>query len=166
MFCLSCGYALDDIPGPHCPECGRVFDPKDPGTFRSVPLGKLTAGQTRQLAILEWFLTALYGGFVAPVINYSIAWLVLGHPPQPGIDDPKHIPHIGWLSGVCMLAMILAIPSLMVGTVLPIYIGEASYPRRRSDWWIWRVILPALVFGGSLLVLIATARDIGEWWMD
>ncbi len=33
--CLDCGYILDHLPEPRCPECGRTFDPEDPRTFRS-----------------------------------------------------------------------------------------------------------------------------------
>jgi hypothetical protein len=33
-YCLGCGYLLVGLPTNRCPECGRVFDPKDPGTFR------------------------------------------------------------------------------------------------------------------------------------
>ena len=34
MFCIECGYPLDGLPEPRCPECGRAFDPDDPGSFR------------------------------------------------------------------------------------------------------------------------------------
>lgn len=32
--CLRCGYVLEYLPEPRCPECGRTFDPADPRTFR------------------------------------------------------------------------------------------------------------------------------------
>lgn len=31
--CRKCGYLLRGLPEPVCPECGRVFDPTDPGTY-------------------------------------------------------------------------------------------------------------------------------------
>ncbi|MEW6252845.1 MAG: hypothetical protein AB1716_19585 [Planctomycetota bacterium] len=31
--CLGCGYILDGLPEPRCPECGRGFDPQEPGTY-------------------------------------------------------------------------------------------------------------------------------------
>jgi hypothetical protein len=31
--CLGCGYILDGLPEPRCPECGRGFDPDDAETF-------------------------------------------------------------------------------------------------------------------------------------
>jgi hypothetical protein len=34
IFCLECGYPLDGLPEPRCPECGAAFDPNDPDTYR------------------------------------------------------------------------------------------------------------------------------------
>lgn len=31
--CLICGYIIDHLSAPRCPECGRAFDPNDPATF-------------------------------------------------------------------------------------------------------------------------------------
>lgn len=31
--CLDCGYILDGLPEPRCPECGRAFDPGDAATY-------------------------------------------------------------------------------------------------------------------------------------
>ena len=31
--CLGCGYILDGLPEPRCPECGRGFDPDDASTY-------------------------------------------------------------------------------------------------------------------------------------
>jgi hypothetical protein len=31
--CLDCGYILDGLPEPRCPECGRAFDPDKPETY-------------------------------------------------------------------------------------------------------------------------------------
>ncbi len=28
--CWTCNYALQALPTPRCPECGRAFDPADP----------------------------------------------------------------------------------------------------------------------------------------
>jgi hypothetical protein len=33
--CLACGYILDGLPEPRCPECGRAFDPARPETYQS-----------------------------------------------------------------------------------------------------------------------------------
>lgn len=33
-LCPGCSYRLDGLLENRCPECGRPFDPTDPGTFR------------------------------------------------------------------------------------------------------------------------------------
>jgi hypothetical protein len=33
MYCLGCGYVLDGLPQPRCPECGREFDRHNARTF-------------------------------------------------------------------------------------------------------------------------------------
>lgn len=35
--CLGCGYVLDNLPEPRCPECGREFDPNDARTYLPKP---------------------------------------------------------------------------------------------------------------------------------
>ncbi len=38
-YCIRCFYILNHLPEDRCPECGQVFDPEDPETFRtSVPV--------------------------------------------------------------------------------------------------------------------------------
>jgi hypothetical protein len=32
-LCWECGYALNGLPTPRCPECGRAFDPANPATM-------------------------------------------------------------------------------------------------------------------------------------
>lgn len=32
-YCVDCGYRLDYLTEPRCPECGRTFSPDDPSTF-------------------------------------------------------------------------------------------------------------------------------------
>jgi len=37
--CLGCGYIIDHLVEPRCPECGREFDPTSPGTYYTEPAG-------------------------------------------------------------------------------------------------------------------------------
>lgn len=34
LICRGCGYRLEELREPRCPECGAAFDPADPSTFR------------------------------------------------------------------------------------------------------------------------------------
>lgn len=64
--CLGCGYWLDGLCQPRCPECGRSFDPLDPTTFltgterlkwrrwaQPPPLWNLALAAVATLAILD-----------------------------------------------------------------------------------------------------------------
>ncbi len=73
-FCRQCGYALQGLPEPRCPECGRDFDPDDPTTFRPsrrrVRLSKLTRITVRLVcAILGLAALAVT---VAYFVNYGL----------------------------------------------------------------------------------------------
>ena len=37
MYCRGCGYVLDGLSDPRCPECGRSFDLADRRTYRTRP---------------------------------------------------------------------------------------------------------------------------------
>jgi hypothetical protein len=36
--CLGCGYIIDHLPEPRCPECGREFDPNEAATYQIRPM--------------------------------------------------------------------------------------------------------------------------------
>jgi hypothetical protein len=56
--CLRCGYILDHLPEPRCPECGRGFDPNDARTYRVGPVkGPLRALLALLAAVLSIELT-------------------------------------------------------------------------------------------------------------
>ncbi len=52
--CRGCGYILEHLPEPRCPECGRAFDPDDPRTYvRGVQRGWLSGvGHTLAAVVL------------------------------------------------------------------------------------------------------------------
>jgi hypothetical protein len=56
--CLTCGYILDHLPEPRCPECGRGFDPNAARTYRVGPVkGPLRALLALLAAVLSIELT-------------------------------------------------------------------------------------------------------------
>lgn len=59
--CLGCGYRLYALPESRCPECGRVFDPCNPSTFRT----------PRSRAWLSWT-PVLWLGFGALVLSLAL----------------------------------------------------------------------------------------------
>lgn len=50
--CKTCGYSLENLTGGRCPECGGLFDPRIPSSFRSPPTRKQL--NRRFLVIAFW----------------------------------------------------------------------------------------------------------------
>ena len=48
-YCLGCGYIIDNLPEPRCPECSRPFDLSDPSTFTYEQQG---AKKTRRILLV------------------------------------------------------------------------------------------------------------------
>ena len=61
--CLGCGYILDGLPEPVCPECGRIFDPVSPET----DLPTLTRTALRHLLL----------ALISPAVCVVVVWLCL-----------------------------------------------------------------------------------------
>jgi hypothetical protein len=129
-YCLGCGYIIDHLPEPRCPECGREFDPGDPLTFYLQPPGfrqrtirrSLQAALILTLAILAIGVTLLlrvetWHGLV--ILLFALAGAGLGSfllsevcvaatewfPPwcDRGIRDQA------WLAGLAFAASVLII---------------------------------------------------------
>ncbi len=56
--CAGCGYRLEGLPEPRCPECGRPFDFRDPGSYEFAPPLRL---------LVYWTPGLLLAGAVAAV---------------------------------------------------------------------------------------------------
>jgi hypothetical protein len=81
--CLACGYILDHLPEPRCPECGRPFDPGDPTTFaRGAPRGWLSSVAHALLAALLIVVSGVAGLCVGAYL-----WHKQGHYYLSGADQ-------------------------------------------------------------------------------
>lgn len=107
-----------------------------------------------------WLLSSFY-------ITWLVAWIQLGHPPRPSLDDPKSIGiltdvfHFG--SGVLLLLMpVLAPAGLMASFSFPV-------GKTRSTRVFFRLIL-ALLYGLLCTLVIITLRtdpgNVIQWWFD
>jgi hypothetical protein len=90
--CLSCRYPLRGLPSTRCPECGRVFDPGNPHTFRigswRSKTGELARhvrrwaliGAGRMLQVFWFALPAglVWAAFAVNVLYCPLALLVIG----------------------------------------------------------------------------------------
>jgi hypothetical protein len=91
-FCLSCGYALRELPAARCPECGRAFDPAD---LRTMSLGHpLRPWQRWLLRPTGWRVIALAVLGTAALASLS-RWPRLSPEPPSILLDEFHWPRPG-----------------------------------------------------------------------
>ena len=94
--CLRCGYILDHLPEPRCPECGLEFDPDQPATYRYP--------QPRQSA-RPYFIVACTGGLM----------LLIGYCLMPG--SPL-MSYYGWASIPDWIATVIVLSQIVGWFVL------------------------------------------------
>lgn len=59
--CLGCGYLLRGLQQPICPECGRVFDPRDKKSFASNRTDRLLRRKALKAVVLVFGLAIIIG---------------------------------------------------------------------------------------------------------
>lgn len=63
VWCKTCGYVLDHLPEPRCPECGREFNLADKSTYLTRP--RRVPRSARVALIGVWLVLALVVGELA-----------------------------------------------------------------------------------------------------
>lgn len=91
--CLGCGYILDNLPEPRCPECGRSFDLSDAATYSTVG----------PYARLGW--VCLVGAMVGVTLNWTPFFVTY-------IDGPA-FPLLGLAGLAVQIAVILTSVALL-----------------------------------------------------
>ncbi len=161
MYCDGCGYALRGLGAGLCPECGRGFDPEDPGTFSLLAHVVHREKRARRLEI------ALVAVGLAPLIAnvfgfaaFLIARVSLGRwPYRMGRDDPySDVPGIRLLVTGAILLIVLTFPALVAGMLILI----AMISQRA-----WRRIVRGGLIAGALwsLGFMLSRWDPADVWM-
>jgi hypothetical protein len=162
MFCIDCGYELHGLQEHRCPECGRDFDPGVEATFaRTKRVDRLS----RALIRGYWVLVTGSGGFIAPFINYALAWAVLGRQPAPMMDDPKHLDGIGWFHPLCLLWVMASVICTRPATMIPVLVAVRTRQRRLKWKHAIGATIPLLVFA-LMLTGFQCARGVRAWFLD
>ena len=116
-YCLTCGYDLRSLAGPHCPECGREFDPADDTPYRrprydarqliiEVSVVFACAGLAVVLSSAASFV-ALAAILAWQVYSFRDAFKVLRH-------EPGRIDHKAWMRPALIAQAILLVLLLPV----------------------------------------------------
>jgi hypothetical protein len=72
--CLGCGYILDGLPEPRCPECARGFDPADPKSY----LARQRSGRPLKIVAYSGAAVLVYGR-IAVYLSGDVS---AGDPPE------------------------------------------------------------------------------------
>lgn len=128
-------------------------------------LAALVARAPRLLNVSAWaalgyplvYVTLLYGQWLA-------AWAVLGHPPRPSLDDPKHVPVSTDLHLWTGLAM-LAIP-WMACVAVALNLAHAVYARPAPRRTVIRFALLCCLWAALAAVFVWDPGGVLYWWFD
>lgn len=102
-------------------------------------------------------LALLYG-------QWLLSWAVLGHLPQPSIDDPKFIDGASWMHNLTGLVFWGLVPMVCIGMGLnALYIVKG---RLRILFALRRGLLFVVLWFGTFLLLRLDPGSIFYWWMD
>ena len=138
--CLGCSYDLRGLPENRCPECGRCFDPDDPGTF----VTNLRSGRR--------YLTAAAVGVVAMAIPQVVICLSNLRAFMYGLAWPIGT-GLTLLLFICLLGGFLTEVHVLRSSSLALF-GEPGAARHRHAFAVSFVVSWLIVFG-SVLELIA-----------
>ncbi len=134
MRCIGCGYQLIGLPEPRCPECGRAFDPADPGTFST----KTRSGRRELLKAI--------GGIVLMSLPLLLAWR---------LDTASNM--VQSVGAVFQFVAGIAGPACMIGGfVLEAHVLDRSWIvlRRGREWIEGPAFMIAALFVSGLIVVL------------
>lgn len=172
MRCLGCEYDLRGLSSGCCPECGQLFNPADPATYRSEAFfgSRVPKPLALVFAVASAFVPALeiLTGHLALVI----ARLALGRwPDRMGADDPKYINSaVGFLNSLWMLLTVMLLPSLLawivfsVVVMMPIRDDESA-----SRLIVLRkpiILLTFCVWLAAMTIIMIDPARVGVWMLD
>ena len=114
-------------------------------------------------AVASWtYPLALVGSLY---LTWAVAWMVLGRPPRPSLDDPKSISGRVDVPYDVTLLFLIGSPAAMIG-------GIAVITCFGMLWKVgtWRIVLGlavlALVWAATIAFLRWDPWRIGKWFMD
>ncbi len=112
-------------------------------------------------------LTALYPWLCALGIylTWGMAWLTLGKPPRPALDDPKTITFIAFPYSVVdfMLSMLpIALMVLLLALLAQGILKGRKQPRRYGRIWGMAILL----WGTALALLFWDPLGAFNWFLD
>ena len=99
-------------------------------------------------------LIGLYGAWI-------VAWITLGHPPRPSLDDPKAV--LGLAYDASALSLLFLPAGAAAGLCSVLLAVAADRPKKTKAFWTTAV---AVLWTIALGLLVWDPLAVGYWWMD
>lgn len=109
--------------------------------------------------------TLLYPLFVGIVLygEWFVAWLVLGHPPRPSLDDPKDIVGSSLIHNITLLALAGMLPVALAALVLNVMVAIKRLSIGRSAM---RLVVLITLWLAMFTLLRWDPGQVVYWWFD
>jgi len=112
---------------------------------------------------LDWL---VWGGAMLPAASiyftWLVAWLTLGHPPRPSLDDPRQIsPIVNIVYFIAVLFLVSLPVSVITGPIVQLIDAGRSLPIR-----VTYATISFFVSVGAILLLRWDPLDVVYWYMD
>ena len=130
-----------------------------PNTSAVTP-GRVEITRPRWLDWLSWGVALIPAASV--YFSWFVAWLALGHPPRPLLDDPKHISTavstVYFISGL----LLLSLPVLVIaGPIVQLVVAGRSLLIR-----VTYAVISFFVSVGTIFLLRLDPYDVVYWYFD
>jgi len=94
--------------------------------------------------------------------TWLVAWLTLGHPPRPSLDDPRQIsPIVNIVYFIAVLFLVSLPVSVITGPIVQLIDAGRSLPIR-----VTYATISFFVSVGAILLLRWDPLDVVYWYMD
>ncbi len=95
--------------------------------------------------------------------EWLLGWAMLGHPPQPSLDDPKSINGSSWLHGFAGIALMSALPASWMAAGFNLYLIAGRPGLKRS---VLRVAMLLILWLGMFALIHYDPWLVLDWWLD
>jgi hypothetical protein len=135
--------------------------------MRTLNYERQTQGSSSRIVPRLAHLTLLYPFLIAGgiVVEWLVAWAVLGHRPEPMVNDPKGIAGVQSIHFVVQSLLILgALPAFVTGAVVNVmYVIDR---RLTAVMGCLRLILFWIAWPALLAFFRLRPSEMLDWWFD
>ena len=96
--------------------------------------------------------------------QWLLSWYLLGHRPQPSLDDPKSIAGASWMHPVTATALLLSLPAFaatIAFNLIHLIVARDAWRRAAA-----RALLLLAAWAAPYLLINLDPGSVVYWWLD